>query len=341
MVTIMDVARAAGVSPSTVSYVLSGKRTISLETRRRVQQSIRRLGYHPNARARALASSRTNVVALVVPFRVDLNVSVVMQFVAAMIGTARAYDHDLLLLTKDEGPAGLRRVIGSAIADALIVMDVESAEPRIPVLASLERPVVLVGVPDQPRGLTCVDLDFVAAGAATVHHLADLGHRRIALLGPSPAVYERGTSYAGRFLRGFTEAVAARGLHAVSHPCAPSYDGVRAYLDQTLDADPSITAIVTHNEAVLGPLLSEVRHRGLDVPGDISVVAVCPDDMAMAQSVALTSVAIPSAELGRLAVDMTMRQLDGPAPAEIRLVSPRLTQRASSGRPTRFDPKRR
>ncbi len=333
MVTIIDVARSAGVSPSTVSYVLSGKRTISLETQRRVQQSIRKLGYHPNAGARALASSRTNVIALVIPFRVDLNVPVVMQFVATMVSAARAHDRDLLLLTKDEGPAGLRRVIGSAIADALIVMDVEAAEPRIPVLASLRRPVLLIGMPDDPRGLTCVDLDFAAAGALAVNHLADLGHRRIALLGPSPAVYERGTSYAGRFLRGFSETVAARGLHAVSHPCAPSYAGVRAFLDLTLRADPSITAIVAHNEAVFGALLSEVRHRGLDIPRDISVVAVCPDDIAKAQSVALTSVTIPAAELGTLAVEMTVRQLDGPVLPEIRLLSPRLTRRESTAQP--------
>ena len=200
-------------------------------------------------------------------------------------------------------------------------------------LASLRRPVVLIGVPDNPQGLTCVDLDFAAAGALTVNHLADLGHRRIALLGPSPAVYARGTSYAGRFLRGFNEAVTAHGLQAVSHPCAPSYAGVGAYLDQTLSTDPSITAIVAHNEAVLGALLSEVRHRGLDIPRDISVVAVCPDDIAKAQSVALTSVTIPAAELGALAVDMTVRQLDGPVSAEIRLLSPRLTRRDSTARP--------
>ncbi|MBB5891454.1 substrate-binding domain-containing protein [Kutzneria kofuensis] len=142
----------------------------------------------------------------------------------------------------------------------------EAEEPRIPVLASLRRPVVLPGAPDNPQRLTCVDLDFVAAGAFTVNHLADLGHRRIALLGPSPAVYERGTSYAGRFLRDFNEAETAHGLRAVSHPCAPSYAGVGAYLDRTLSTDPSITAIVAHNEAVLGALLSEVRHRGLDIP---------------------------------------------------------------------------
>ena len=79
--TIADVAGDAGVSPSTVSYVLSGKRSISASTRHRVEQSIRKLGYRPHAGARALAGNRSNVLALVVPLRTDQNLPVVMRFV--------------------------------------------------------------------------------------------------------------------------------------------------------------------------------------------------------------------------------------------------------------------
>jgi DNA-binding LacI/PurR family transcriptional regulator len=335
VVTIADVARAAGVSPSTVSYVLSGKRTISAETRHRVQRSIRELGYHPNAGARALASSRTNVLALVVPLRTDLNVPVVMQFVAATVTEARKYDHDVLLLTKDEGPEGLRRVAGGSIADALIVMDIEDAEPRVPVLKSLQRPVVLIGVPAEPDGLTCIDLDFTAAGAASVTHLADLGHTQIALIGPSPEVYKRGTSYAGRFLRGFRATASKRKVKASSFPCPPSYDALRDRLDEVFTRHPGITGLVVHNEAILGPLLSELGRRGKHVPDDISVLAVCPEDMAEAQAVPLTSIALPAAELGALAVAMAMRVTGEPV---VHLLAPELTGRGStasvlSGRP--------
>ncbi|NUT46245.1 MAG: LacI family DNA-binding transcriptional regulator [Saccharothrix sp.] len=329
MVTIADVARAAGVSPSTVSYVLSGKRSISETTRRRVHHSIRVLGYRPNAGARALASSRTNVLALVVPMRTDLNVPVVMQFVAATVAAARAHDHDVLLLTADEGPEGLRRVAASALADAIIVMDVEAAEPRVPVLRELARPAVLIGVPADARDLTCVDLDFTAAGAECVHHLADRGHREIALIGPSPAVYRRGTSYAGRFLTGFRQAAATRAVEATTLACLPTYDGLRDRLDDLLTHP--VTGLVVHNEAILGPLLSELERRGRRVPHDVSVLAVCPPDVARAQSVPLSSVDIPSEELGRLAVERAVRLLDGPADPGITLLPPRLTVRGSTG----------
>src|SRR5882757_9271785 len=94
LVKIADVARHAGVSPSTVSYVLSGKRSISEETRRRVESSIRELGYRPHAGARALASSRSNVLALVMPLRTGVGVPVVMQIAISVVTTARGHDHD-------------------------------------------------------------------------------------------------------------------------------------------------------------------------------------------------------------------------------------------------------
>ena len=114
--TILDVARHAGVAPSTVSYVLSGKRVISAATRERVLAAVRELGYHPHASARALASNRANVIALVLPLRAGMHVPVLMQFAVSVVTTARRFDHDVLLVTADEGPAGLRRIDASAAA---------------------------------------------------------------------------------------------------------------------------------------------------------------------------------------------------------------------------------
>lgn len=330
MVTINEVAQAAGVAPSTVSYVLSGKRAISPETRRLVERSIRELGYHPHAGARALASSRTNVLALVIPLRTDLNVSVVMQFVATVATAARTYDYDVLLLTKDEGPDGLKRVAGSALADAMIVMDVENEDPRIPMLLALDRPVVLIGAPTHSTGLTCVDLDFAAAGATCVRHLAGLGHRHLGLVGPSPAVLDRGTSFAERFRAGFDQAAAAEEVQTTAVPCAHSYEAARACLDALFAADPELTGLVVQNEAVLDHVLAELRHHGRRVPEDVSVVAVGQDTGAENQAIPLTTVAIPAEEISRLAVEMTIRQLAGATTPETRLLAPRLLERRST-----------
>jgi len=329
MPTISDVARAAGVSPSTVSYVLSGRRPISAQTRARVQAAIAELGFHPHAGARALASSRTNVLALVVPLRVDVNVPVIMQFATAVVTAARSYNHDVLLLTKDEGTAGLERVANSTMVDALIVMDVERDDVRIPALRGLKQPSVLIGLPDDAAGIACVDLDFAAAAAESLRHLAGHGHRRIALIGPSPAVYQRGTSYADRFLTGFTETSAALGLSTVAHPCEPGRPGVRACL-ALIDAElPGATALVVHNEEALLPLLEELREAGRRVPEDVSVVAVCPRDVAVGMPVRLTSVDIPAHDVGTLAVETAMDLLEGRAGAGTTLLAPTLVERDS------------
>jgi DNA-binding LacI/PurR family transcriptional regulator len=330
MTTIDDVARDAGVSRSTVSYVLSGKRTISSETRRRVEQSIRSLGYRPHAGARALASSRTNVLALVIPLRTEVNVAVVMQFVASIAQHARRHGHDILLLTQDEGAEGLRRAAGTALCDAIIVMEIEADEPRVAVLSGLPLPSVLIGVPDDPRGLPCVDLDFEATGQVCVNHLADLGHTEIALVAPAPEVYARGTSFARRFLRGFTTAAQARGVHASAHPCGSRYDAAAACVDEIFTQRPDVTGLVVHNEAAMNSLLAIMRERDVRVPDDMSIIAVCPDDVAENQPVRLTSVAIPVDEVSRVAVDMAMERVLAPARAEIRLISPRVTQRSST-----------
>ncbi|MGW5749177.1 LacI family transcriptional regulator, partial [Amycolatopsis sp. NPDC003861] len=140
---------------------------------------MRKRGHHRHAGARLTAGPRTNVLALVVPLRAGAHDVVVREFVAAAIAAAGARDHALLLLTAEDGPAALRRAVSSAVADGVVVMDVEAADARVPVLLGLGRPAVLIGVPDRPRGLGCLDLDFAAAGALCLGHLAGLGHEHV------------------------------------------------------------------------------------------------------------------------------------------------------------------
>ncbi|MDH6702117.1 LacI family DNA-binding transcriptional regulator [Streptomyces sp. MAA16] len=332
MVKITDVARHAGVSPSTVSYALSGKRPISEETRRRVEDSIRELGYRPHAGARALASSRSNVLALVAPLRTGIHVPVVMQFAVSVVTTARRHDHDVLLLTQEEGEDGLRRVADTALVDALIVMDVQLHDPRLPLLRDLDRPSVLIGFPAEPDGLTCVDLDFRAAGERCVEHLARLGHRTVALVGSPPEVYVRRTAFAQRVVQGFTGAADRAGMASSVHPCEASPAAARRAAERLLREQPALTGVVVHNEAVLEPLIDAFEQLGLRVPGDLSVTAICPDELAASLRVPVTSVALPSAELGERAVGLLMRKLNAggePVPGAT-LLPPRLTERAST-----------
>ncbi|MFD3518232.1 LacI family DNA-binding transcriptional regulator, partial [Streptomyces sp. NPDC058663] len=271
MVTLAEVAQHAGVSASTVSYVLSGKRTISAVTKQRVERSIQELGYHPNAGARALASSRSNIIALMMPLRTDMYVPVMMEIAIAVATHAREHGFDVLMLTGEEGPAAVQRVVGSGLADAILLMDVELEDARLPLLRESGRPAVLIGLPADPTGFTCVDLDFAEAGAQCAEHLAELEHRQIAVIGEAPAVYERKTGFAERTIEGLRGRARDLGLHVLHRPCEGTYAAMAGALGQIFTERPDVTGFVVQNEQALEPLLSLLRQDRRAVPEDISV----------------------------------------------------------------------
>lgn len=318
-VTITDVANAAGVSASTVSYVITGKRTISPATRRRVEETIRTLGYR---RRGGSPSPRAGVLAVAVPPLGDRQLGLEMEFFSAAAGAARELGFDLLLVTDDDGTSGLHRVTSAALADAVIVLDAGDDDPRVPVLLASGRPAVLVGAPGQYRGLASLTLDFAPAGRGCLTHLADLGHRSVAHLGPAAALPGQRLRYLKGFEESFQAAAGELGVKAISRPCAPAAEDVARCLDELL-ADGGPTALIVHDEAALPLVMGTLRHRGRQVPGDVSVVAVCSDTVAGQQRIRPTAVVLPAAELGALAVRRAVRQLDG-GPAEPGTVFPAL-----------------
>ncbi|MEW1688329.1 LacI family DNA-binding transcriptional regulator [Streptomyces sp. NPDC091265] len=331
MVNLAEVAQHAGVSASTVSYVLSGKRSISVPTRERVERSIQELGYHPNAGARALASSRSNIIALMVPLRTDMYVPVMMEIAIAVATTARTHGYDVLLLTGEEGPAAVRRIAGSSLADAMILMDVELHDERLPLLRETERTAVLIGLPAGTDGLTCVDLDFEATGALCVEHLAGLGHREVAVIGEAAAVYERHTGFAERTVDGVRAKAQETGVRVLHRPCEGGYPAMAQTLSRIFDERPGTTGFIVQNESAVEPLLNLLRQQGRAVPEDVSVVAICPEQVASQASVRLTSVAIPAQEMGRRAVEQVVAKLSGRGTDEVELLAPELTVRESTG----------
>ena len=330
MATLADVARHAGVAASTVSYVLSGKRPVSEETKERVAQSIALLGYQPHAGARALASAKSNVLALVMPLRGDLYVPVMMDIAIAVTTAARRFGHDVLLLTNDEGPEGIRRVATSARADAVILTDVGMEDERIAMVRQTGVDAVLIGLPADPAGLDCVDLDFAAAGRLCVEHLAQLGHRTVAFLGEAETVYQRHIGFAARTLHGIADASIDLGVDLVHRPCNGSFESAAGALARILEERPHTTGLIVQNEGIIPPLMSLLRTTGRTVPEDVSIVALCPDHIAEQTAPKLTSVNIPAAELGTRAVELLVRRMADGNAGEVQLIPPSLIVRGST-----------
>jgi DNA-binding LacI/PurR family transcriptional regulator len=330
--TSRDVARLAGVSQSTVSYVMSGRRPISEETRRRVSDAIDQLTYEPHASARALASDRTRVVGLFMPFGQGNDTVGKLPFLENIAALARAQDHELLLVTADEGSAGLRRLAGRSLCDAMIIMDIELDDERVAVASELPVPVILIGVPNDSRGLHCIDLDFSEAAEVSIGELVATGHDRIALLGHPADVTRRQLNYVTRFHDAVTTRAERLGLPL--EVIAPLEVGRSAAAEAVKQAmrfgAGGRLGILVPESANIQPVLHALNTRGT-VPGrDVSVIAVCTDSMAGGCEPPVTNVSLKREEVSRRAMEALFWLLD-PTPARppsvVDLVPAQLTRR--------------
>ena len=330
--TSKDVARLAGVSQSTVSYVMSGKRPISEATRRKVLAAIDGLTYQPNAGARALASRRTSVVGLVIPFHPSVDAVAQLPFIHTIASSARAHEHEVLLVTSDEGSAGLRRLAGRSLCDAIVLMDVEARDERVTVAASLPVPVVLIGVPDDPAGLRCVDLDFAAAAQMAVDELAATGHDRLVVLGYPAEIMQRDLNYVRRFLDAVEAAAAQHGLpYELIAPVELGRVAAKAAVERVLASGAGERlGLIVSNSQTPQPVLHALAARGA-IPGrDVSVIGLCPDVAAQETEPPVTNVSLEPRDVSRRAMETLFWLLEptpaGPPPA-IDLITPHLTRR--------------
>ncbi|QKJ18476.1 LacI family DNA-binding transcriptional regulator [Microbacterium hominis] len=338
MARINEVAEAAGVSISTVSYALSGKRPVSPATRKRVEDAVQRLGYSPNAGARMLAGRRTNIFALTEPLRRDTHAPTHMAFVLATAVAARRHDYDILLLTDEQARAGMSRVAANGLVDAILVLDVAPDDERAALSRLIATPTVFIGVPDDHAGLVCVDLDFEAAAALAVDRLADAGHARIGLIGQHAVAYEK-SNFPPRVKAAFERRADERGIHhdfRVSGHAQPDLAVARRAVREML-AD-EVTGLVLHcTEEEHAAVLRELAAQGLRVPGDISVVAVGASFDTEAHEVPVDTVPlIPAASCER-AVTLALECLGAERPEPgVRLIDPVYHDHASVAPPRRL-----
>lgn len=217
MATIKDVARQAGVSISTVSYALSGKRPVSEATRQRVQKAIEELEFHPQAGAKMLASTKTDIIALSAPMHEATEPIAFMTFVLAIVTAARRKGYDVVLLTENGEAAvhDIERVVKTGLVDGVVVMDVQANDERAELLRKTDIPSVFLGLPDNYESLACVDLDFEAATRLAIDKLVEAGHRSIAFVGHTQTLYDIGKNFVLRTRAEFDRYAAELGIETV------------------------------------------------------------------------------------------------------------------------------
>ncbi|MEU8404077.1 LacI family DNA-binding transcriptional regulator [Nonomuraea sp. NPDC048892] len=329
---IGEIARRAGVSRSTVSYALSGKRAVSDLTRRRILRVIEEAGYRPNASARALAEGRTRTIALVIPPAGSQLTPIQLGFVASVVTAAGRHELDVLLSPSGgEHDRSFERIVTGRRVDGVILMEVRLHDARAARLRESAMPFVAIGHTADAGISSWVDLDYEGLVANCVHHLADLGHRTIALVNRPEEFLNLGYGPARRALDGFTAAAAARGLAATAVCCADEAMAGETCMQDLLTARPDLTGLVTVNEAALPGVERALRRLGRAVPSRFSVTGVVGRHWAEEFHPPLTAADVPVAEMADRAVDLLAEHISAPAEAARHvLLSPPISLRATT-----------
>lgn len=323
MTSIHEVAAAAGVSISTVSYALSGNRPVSEKTRRRIEDAALELGYQPNAGARMLAGRQTHIFALTEPLRADTHAPTHMAFVLATAVAARKRGYDILLLTDEEASAGMSRVAATGLVDAVLVLDVAPDDERVALARSIRTPTIFIGIPNDADGLHCVDLDFEGVGSLAVDRIADAGHRQIALIGQSELAYGR-SNFPRRLLSGFSIRADQRGIthsFATSGETATESEAVRQAVGAAIES--GATALVLHAaDDVHELVLAALAERRLTVGADISLVSAGASFDTSALSTPIDTIPLIPQLSCDLAVDLAVRSLEESLTPSVHLIPP-------------------
>lgn len=300
--TIRDVARVAGVSPSTVSRVFTRPDAVNEATRATVLDVAHRLAYVPNRAARGLITGRTGNLGVIVP---DLTNPFFPGLVKSVQARAEQADYAVLLADSDEDGANELRLIRalSRQVDGIVLCAPRAGEAELRDVAGVTQ---LVLCNRRLDGIPSITFDNADGMQQAVSHLRALRHRRLAWVGgpkTSWSTKER--------LRGLQFAVSAAGLELeIIGSFPPNFDGGVAAADLVVAS--GATAVVAYNDLIALGLISRLRDRGVDVPRDLSVVGVDDIPMSGMFTPALTTVALPQEQAGRAAVDLLLSLVNQP-----------------------------
>jgi len=311
--TSRDVALAAGVSQSTVSYVLSGKRFVSPDTRARVREAMDELGYRPHASARALKSSQSRILGLLVPYHERIDAPGQYRYIVSLAAACRRRGYDLLVISGEEGVEGMRRLVGSALCDGILVMDVLDTDARVAAAHDLRIPSVFIGLSHDAQSVVATDTDFEAIGAGCAQRIHDVGHTRAVVVTPaSEHVRPMG------FIRRFTDALESRAADlglaleplAVARGFSPTHQALRGHLGRAHGADAFITTPATSIDDVINALIVE----GLTPGVDVSVIGAGGSGDSSHTDIDYTYYDSDVPKVTATAVDLLVDQLEGALP---------------------------
>ncbi len=314
-VTSRDVALRAGVSRTTVSFVLNNVPGVKItdDTRQRVLQAARDLGYHPTAAARSLASGKTQRIGLVLGEgqRRLAGDAFIPQFLQGITASIARRGYLLVLQMAEDVPtrAAYDRLLREQQVDGLILSGPRLDDPLLHELAAEGFPLILHGRLSDCE-IPCVDVDNRAGARQATAHLAGLGHRRIGFVSNAPMFY----SGAQERLVGYHDALTGYGIpldESLVKISGFSPDSGAAALRELIKASHPPTAVFAASDVTALGVLGAIHQAGLRVPEDVALVGF--DDIFLAAHAVppLTTVRVPAYGLGWTAAELLIALIEG------------------------------
>lgn len=321
-----DVARLAGVSHQTVSRVINGSPQLRPETRDKVLAAIERLGYRPNTAARALVRGRSGLIGIIATAAVEFGPASIQRTVeeAARQAGFLASSVNLTDMTREAFDGAVEHLMDVGVEGVVLIAGHDAALEIVRAHRSGVPFVVVEG--DLSKASLTVGVDQVAGARAATQHLLDLGHREIIhVSGPLDWTEARAR------VEGWRAAMLDAGLRP-AEPLLGDWSSRSGYLaGQAVCGMPAATAVFAANDQMAIGVLRALHECGRAVPGDVSVVGF--DDVPEAEFLIppLTTVRQDFPAVGRRAIEVLRRAIEGGDPAPSPLVPPELVLRGSTG----------
>ncbi|MDO5049403.1 MAG: LacI family DNA-binding transcriptional regulator [Actinomycetaceae bacterium] len=313
MATRADVARLAGVSPSTVSYVFSGDRPIKEETRKKVLEAARELDYVPNAFAANLAARKMRTIGIVLRIESSGMDRTTADYVTGML--KRSTERGLMLLLPagvSENEETFRRFLRSRLLDGVLYMEVAQDDWREDILLAEKVPAVALGFSGRTDGVPFVETDFAALGRIVVDEFVKRGHTHALFLGReshSRAHLDRTIGESRNAMQ-----VRARELRVrVDEMILPEYFlAAREVLPRLRDREGAPTVLVAENMPVAEGVIALAAAEGIELGRDFSMVTLGNQIGYTAETAfELSEVATDRIRMGEMCVDMLAQVYSG------------------------------
>jgi len=327
--TIVDIARACGVSVTTVSRILNNKPDVAEDTRQRVLRMIEEQGFAPQFAWQQLRSGKSHFIAL--HFPQDFNPPSHSIITSAAMGCENA-GYSLNLIANSLNDNDLLSVYRSGQADGMILMEILTHDRRVELLRQQDLPFVMIGRCADNTGLSYVDFDIGKGVNEAIQYLAALGHRKIGFITLAPVLQEKEYGYATWALTGYEKACQQFGLQPYWRAVDLQTVDAASVVTRLLNDVPDITAIVTPQEIGVPGVLKAITALGLQIPGDISLIGLLNESISELITPPLTTISFPAHDMGHEAARILIGHLTGTleGPQQL-LLRPEITVRGSTG----------